>query len=451
MISVKIGDDRKFFSFQGREMLTTEVKSMALTGNKSKQPTGGGSNGGGTSVTFRTPQNFIQQKKKIWNKNRSKHNNHQPTHQDLENIQQNDKTNVKQQNKKPPVVAAKFYLSDKRPPKEIIVPPTKFLLGGNISDPLNLNSLQNETINSNNNTPVTTPRRSPISQQTPPKIDVIIPPNIHDPLHLLDPVDSMEYEKQLTSPMKRKTKSKHRHRKKKPKRRRLDSTTQSEFSDVFSAVGSCSNVEEGGEELYEKTESENSFGSVGEKSFEWENDGVGSGGGCGVSGGAEREPILLLSTAGGGAAAASINAPAVVLDSSVPSSSGAGASVEDDSRRVDHVECVSGGNTVNSVGDREKLIKDLRLDLGSCLLSSSAPLTYGNVSAAAATAACELVVNCDRDQLYLQQQLVSPCVAAGNNSGNTSATGSAISNNGNRKRKSSEGQQQPGKNKVGGD
>lgn len=137
---------------------------------------------------------------------------------------------------------SKFFLPDKRVRKETIIPPTKFLLGGNISDPLNLNSLQNENSNasSNNNTPATTPRQSPIT--TPPKVEVIIPPNIRDPLHLLDPVDSMEYEKQLTSPMKRSGtrgghahhhSAKHRHRKnRKSKRRRHDS--------YQSSVGSAS-------------------------------------------------------------------------------------------------------------------------------------------------------------------------------------------------------------------
>ncbi|XP_067627359.1 7SK snRNA methylphosphate capping enzyme bin3 [Eurosta solidaginis] len=139
---------------------------------------------------------------------------------------------------------SKFFLPDKRLRKEVIIPPTKFLLGGNISDPLNLNSLQNENSNtsSSNNTPATTPRQSPIT--TPPKVEVIIPPNIHDPLHLLDPVDSMEYEKQLTSPMKRvgsrghahHHSAKHRHRKnRKSKRRRYDS--------YQSSVGSMSLTE----------------------------------------------------------------------------------------------------------------------------------------------------------------------------------------------------------------
>lgn len=99
-------------------------------------------------------------------------------------------------------IRSKFFLPDKRPRKGNFIPPTKFLLGGNISDPLNLSSLQNETGDTSIKiTPATTPRQSPIT--TPPKVEVIIPPNIHDPLHLLDPVDSTEYEKQLTSPMKR--------------------------------------------------------------------------------------------------------------------------------------------------------------------------------------------------------------------------------------------------------
>lgn len=115
---------------------------------------------------------------------------------------------------------SKFFLPAKRPRKEVMIPPTKFLLGGNISDPLNLNGLQNE---SQNPTPNQTPQQSPIT--TPPKVEVIIPPNIYDPLHLLDPVDSAEYEKQLVSPMKRKPKPKHRHRKKKPKRKSTNEAT----------------------------------------------------------------------------------------------------------------------------------------------------------------------------------------------------------------------------------
>uniref|UniRef100_A0A336MMF8 RNA methyltransferase n=1 Tax=Culicoides sonorensis TaxID=179676 RepID=A0A336MMF8_CULSO len=104
---------------------------------------------------------------------------------------------------------SKFFLPEKLPRKARVILPTKFLLGGNISDPLNLNSLQNESENA------VTPKSSPIP--TPPHgrqpVEVLIPPNIRDPLHLLDPVDSVEYEMQLCSPMKRITNNKSRHRK----------------------------------------------------------------------------------------------------------------------------------------------------------------------------------------------------------------------------------------------
>lgn len=92
---------------------------------------------------------------------------------------------------------SKFFLPYKRPRKEAFIPPTKFLLGGNISDPLNLNSLQDEDINRAMN--AVTPESSPLP--TPPrhkaKIDVIIPPNIRDPLNLMEPLDNDEYEKRL--------------------------------------------------------------------------------------------------------------------------------------------------------------------------------------------------------------------------------------------------------------
>jgi 7SK snRNA methylphosphate capping enzyme len=108
-------------------------------------------------------------------------------------------TKFKQSRKRPqsfPTIS-KFFLPHKRPRKEVFIPPTKFLLGGNISDPLNLNSLQDEDINRAMN--AVTPESSPLP--TPPrhkaKIDVIIPPNIRDPLNLMEPVDNEEYEKRL--------------------------------------------------------------------------------------------------------------------------------------------------------------------------------------------------------------------------------------------------------------
>lgn len=96
--------------------------------------------------------------------------------------------------------------------------PTKFLLGGNINDPLNLNSLQDEEINRAMN--AVTPKSSPIP--TPPRrkgqIEVIIPPNIHDPLNLIDCADDAEYEQQLCSPVKK-------GRKKRLKKKRTISAT----------------------------------------------------------------------------------------------------------------------------------------------------------------------------------------------------------------------------------
>ncbi|KAK9717157.1 Methyltransferase domain [Popillia japonica] len=81
--------------------------------------------------------------------------------------------------------------------------PTKFLLGGNINDPLNLNSLQDEEINRAMN--AVTPKSSPIP--TPPRrkgqIEVIIPSNLQDPLHLIDCADDAEFEQQLCSPVKK--------------------------------------------------------------------------------------------------------------------------------------------------------------------------------------------------------------------------------------------------------
>ncbi|XP_058460985.1 7SK snRNA methylphosphate capping enzyme bin3 [Malaya genurostris] len=127
---------------------------------------------------------------------------------------------------------SKFFLPEKRPRKDCIIPPTKFLLGGNISDPLNLNSLQNESENA------VTPKSSPIP--TPPhyknKIEVIIPPNINDPLHLLDPVDSVEYEMQLCSPMKKKQRARNK-RKRKSKSDKNNQSWDSSTGNISGPLG----------------------------------------------------------------------------------------------------------------------------------------------------------------------------------------------------------------------
>ena len=108
----------------------------------------------------------------------------------------------------------KFFPPYKRRKKEgVIIPPTKFLLGGNICDPLNLNSMQDEEINRAMN--AVTPKSSPLPTPKHKKevIEVIIPPNICDPLNLSNCNDNDEYEKQLISPTKKG--SKRRNRKKK--------------------------------------------------------------------------------------------------------------------------------------------------------------------------------------------------------------------------------------------
>ena len=77
---------------------------------------------------------------------------------------------------------------------EKIVLPTKFLLGGNINDPLNLNSLCDEEISKalNEKTPVSSPLPIPAHRG---QVKVLIPPNIRDPLGL----DS-EFDPNLISP-----------------------------------------------------------------------------------------------------------------------------------------------------------------------------------------------------------------------------------------------------------
>ncbi|KAL4710753.1 hypothetical protein ACJJTC_004398 [Scirpophaga incertulas] len=120
---------------------------------------------------------------------------------------------------------SKFFLPHKRPRKDVFIPPTKFLLGGNISDPLNLNSLQDEDINRAMN--AVTPESSPLP--TPPrhkaKIEVIIPPNIQDPLNLMERVDNEEYEKSLEM-------QKRKPRKKARIRRRTTETSSSPIKEV---------------------------------------------------------------------------------------------------------------------------------------------------------------------------------------------------------------------------
>eukprot|EP00095_Tigriopus_kingsejongensis_P005860 maker-scaffold38_size502422-snap-gene-1.12 protein:Tk05860 transcript:maker-scaffold38_size502422-snap-gene-1.12-mRNA-1 annotation:"7sk snrna methylphosphate capping enzyme" len=80
--------------------------------------------------------------------------------------------------------------------------PSKFLLGGNIRDPLNLNSLSDERMSKIMNaiTPESSPLPTPKHRKPEYKIEVLIPPNISDPLNLNAGVDENEYESKLISP-----------------------------------------------------------------------------------------------------------------------------------------------------------------------------------------------------------------------------------------------------------
>lgn len=87
----------------------------------------------------------------------------------------------------------------KRRRKEEFVRPTKFLLGGNSQDPLNLGSLADEKINKalNEHTPKSSPLPTPKHRKE--EIEVLIPPNICDPLNLSVPDEDLA-ERALISP-----------------------------------------------------------------------------------------------------------------------------------------------------------------------------------------------------------------------------------------------------------
>ena len=99
------------------------------------------------------------------------------------------------------------------PPGSKNVLPSKFLLGGNINDPLNLNSLNDERISRvvNAVTPESSPLPTPVHRKEEYKIEVLIPPNISDPLNL-NADDDSDYESKLISPHVKRKKTRHRKR-----------------------------------------------------------------------------------------------------------------------------------------------------------------------------------------------------------------------------------------------
>ncbi|GAB6019113.1 hypothetical protein CHUAL_000734 [Chamberlinius hualienensis] len=118
---------------------------------------------------------------------------------------------------------------NKRRKKESIVPPTKFLLGGNINDPLNLNSFVDEKLGTA--VPQLTPESSPMP--TPKhrvQVEVFIPPNINDPLNLNGGEEADDLELNLVSP---KTK------KRKRKKKKVQSTDISQLNKTDEPGSSC--------------------------------------------------------------------------------------------------------------------------------------------------------------------------------------------------------------------
>ncbi|XP_061163161.1 probable RNA methyltransferase Y17G7B.18 [Saccostrea echinata] len=113
-----------------------------------------------------------------------------------------------------------------------IVLPTKFLLGGNINDPLNLNSLNDETINEllNQKTPQSSPLPTPHHRKD---IEVTIPININDPLNLDSNEDVSSNKKKKRNKHKRKSEDAPLPQKESEKRRGLMEALKIEIDDTF--------------------------------------------------------------------------------------------------------------------------------------------------------------------------------------------------------------------------
>uniref|UniRef100_A0A3B5LFD1 RNA methyltransferase n=1 Tax=Xiphophorus couchianus TaxID=32473 RepID=A0A3B5LFD1_9TELE len=85
--------------------------------------------------------------------------------------------------------------------------PTNFLLGGNIFDPLNLNSLLDEEVNRALN--AETPKSSPLPSKSRDPVEILIPRDITDPLNLNSGITDSSF---LASPYKSGGRKRHRNR-----------------------------------------------------------------------------------------------------------------------------------------------------------------------------------------------------------------------------------------------
>ncbi|CAJ1048329.1 SK snRNA methylphosphate capping enzyme [Xyrichtys novacula] len=87
--------------------------------------------------------------------------------------------------------------------------PTHFLLGGNIFDPLNLNSLLDEDVNRETNQE--TPKCSPLPLRGGDPVEILVPRDITDPLNLKGDKDGKEGGGLLLSPLKARKRHRNRH------------------------------------------------------------------------------------------------------------------------------------------------------------------------------------------------------------------------------------------------
>ena len=90
----------------------------------------------------------------------------------------------------------------------------KFLLGGNIRDPLNLSSLSDEKVSKEANavTPEYSPIPTPKHRKAEYKIEVLIPKNISDPLNLMQDDNDEDYDASFNKKKSRPRKRIHNHR-----------------------------------------------------------------------------------------------------------------------------------------------------------------------------------------------------------------------------------------------
>lgn len=122
----------------------------------------------------------------------------------------------------------------KRRRRDLFTPPTKFLLGGNINDPLNLASFADDEVNKRAN--AVTPKSSPVpTPRHRTQVEVLIPPNINDPLNL-NTGEDIEFK--LVSPGARKRKRRYKRKSRSEDDPDASATTPEDASSVATTSSS---------------------------------------------------------------------------------------------------------------------------------------------------------------------------------------------------------------------